>query len=57
MERKRYSFYSISAFNYHIMKEYSHYIQINLVGAKKPETGVTGFGVAIPAKGIGIRSC
>lgn len=39
------SFDSISAFNYH-MKEYSHYIQINMVGAKKPETGVTGFGVA-----------
>ena len=37
------------------MKEYSEFTQIYTDGAKKPETRLRGFGVAIPAKGIGIN--
>ena len=37
------------------MKKYSDFTQVYTDGAKKPETGVTGYGVAIPVKRIGIN--
>ena len=45
----------VGAFKYHVMKEYSDFTQVYTDGAKKPETGVTGYGVTIPVKRIGIN--
>lgn len=45
----------VSAFSSRIIEEYSGFIQIYTDGAKKPETGVTGIGVAVPTRGIGIN--
>ena len=45
----------VSAFKYNVMKEYIDFTQVYPDGAKKPEAGVTGCGVAIPVKGIGIN--
>ena len=40
----------VSAFECHVMQEYSDFTQVYTDGAKKPETEVTGYGVAIPVK-------
>ncbi len=45
----------VSAFRYHVMNKYGDFIQIFTDGAKQPETEVTGFGVSVPEKGIGIN--
>lgn len=45
----------VDAFNIHIMEKYKDVMQIYTDGTKKPETGVTGFGVVIPKKGIEIN--
>lgn len=42
----------VNAFKYHITREYNDFMLIYTDGAKEPETGVTGFGVAVAAKGI-----
>ncbi len=34
--------YLVSAFNYHVTKEYNEFTQIYMDGAKKPETGDIG---------------
>ena len=44
----------VSVFRCHVMTEYSDFTHIYTDGAKQPETGVTGFGVAVPAKVTGI---
>ncbi len=38
-----------------INKDYKEFVHVYTDGSKKPETGVIGYGVAIPAKGIGIN--
>ncbi len=45
----------VNAFKYLINKDYKEFVHVYTDGSKKPETGVTGYGVAIPAKGIGIN--
>ena len=37
------------------MEKCSGFIQVYSDGVKEPETGVTGIGVAVPAKGSGIN--
>lgn len=45
----------VGVFNHHVMSKYSEFVHIYTDGSKQPETGVTGFGVAIPSRGIGIN--
>lgn len=45
----------VNAFRYHVMKEYSDFTQIYTDSAKQPDTEVTGFGMAVPEKRIGIN--
>ena len=45
----------VSVFKCHVMSEYSDFTHLYTDGVKQPETGVTGFGVTVPAKGIGIN--
>ena len=44
----------LSAFSYLISQEYQDFVQVYTDGAKNPDTGATGFGVAVPGKGVGI---
>nr|XP_055031454.1 uncharacterized protein LOC129420520 [Misgurnus anguillicaudatus]XP_055031455.1 uncharacterized protein LOC129420520 [Misgurnus anguillicaudatus]XP_055031456.1 uncharacterized protein LOC129420520 [Misgurnus anguillicaudatus] len=44
----------VSVFKNRVGEEYGNFIQIYTDGAKDPETGVTGFGVAIPGQQIEI---
>lgn len=44
----------LSAFSHLINQEYQDFVQVYTDGAKNPDTGVTGFGVAVPGKGVGI---
>ena len=44
-----------SVFNIHLLVEYSEYVHVFTDGAKQPETGVTGFGVAVPSKRIEVN--
>ena len=49
-ERRHVDFVRVA--NQYVLGEYRDFIEIYSDGAKQPETGMTGFGVVVPSKGI-----
>lgn len=45
----------VSAFHFHSLNEYPGCIHVFTDGAKSPDTGITGFGIAVPSKNIEIN--
>lgn len=53
-KKKKGKFVLVNVLKCKVMREYKDYLQIFTVGSKEPETGLTGFGAAVPDKGVGI---
>ncbi len=55
IKRKEESVDLVGVFNDHITEVYKNYTQIYTDGTKNPETGITGIGVVVPARGIEVN--